>query len=106
MRPDVPEAEDPGPVGDHTDVVPLACLLEGLLYILLDIPAGLGDPRGVPDGEVLEAPDGTLWHHLDLPPVERMVGRGDLAPLGGLGEEIFFINCHMSISPLINGEYV
>src|SRR5439155_4028702 len=52
--------------------------LPDLRGVRLDLEARLRDPRGVPDREILVAPDRDLRHDLDLALVERVVFRGQL----------------------------
>ena len=52
QRADVAEPEHGGAVGDDGDEVPLRRVLVGVLGILLDLEAGLGDAGGVGEREI------------------------------------------------------
>src|SRR5207245_7731802 len=76
LGPDVAEAQDARPVRYDGDLIPLVRQGPHLARVRGDVEAGLRDPRGVPDREVVEAADGHPRDDLDLALVERVVLRG------------------------------
>ena len=85
---DVAHAQHAGAVGDDRDRVPLVGVLVGLLGVGLDLEAGLGDARRVPDGEVLKVAHAALERGLDLAAIERVELDGVVHGLVGLGLEL------------------
>src|SRR3989441_471506 len=76
LGPDVAEAQDARPVRYDGDLIPLVRQGPHLARVRGDVEAGLRDPRGVPDREVVEAADGHPRDDLDLALVVRVVLRG------------------------------
>ena len=85
---DVAHAEHARAVGDDGHRVPLVGVLVDLLGVVLDVEAGLGDARRVPDGEVLEVAHAALERGLDLAAVERVELHGVFHGLVRLGLEL------------------
>ena len=85
---DVAHAQHAGAVGDDRHRVPLVGVLVGLLGVGLDLEAGLGDARRVPDGEVLEVAHAALERGLDLAAVEGVELDGVFHGLVRLGLEL------------------
>src|SRR5881296_3729808 len=73
---DVPEAEDACAVRDDGDLIPLVRQGPNLARVRGNIEAGLRDPWGVPDCEIVEAAHRNAWHDLDLSLIVRVVLRG------------------------------
>ncbi len=90
---DVAHAQHARAVGDHRDGVPLVGVLVGLLGVGLDLEAGLGDARRVPDGEVLKVAHAALERGLDLAAVEGVQLDGVFHGLVGLGLEL--LDCRL-----------
>src|SRR6267378_2045644 len=72
LRSDVPQAENPRAVRHDRNLVPLVRQGPHFLGVRLDLQAGLGDSRRIPDREVVERPDRNARHDLDLPLVVGM----------------------------------
>ena len=54
LRTDIPQSQNPGSVGNHGHHVAFVGMLEDLLRVGLDVPAGCGHARGIPDGKIVE----------------------------------------------------
>jgi len=87
LRPDIPQAKHPGPIGDDRDAVGLVGVFIDQLGLTLNGLAGRGDARRVPDREIGQPADGTLRHHLHLPLVKRMQAHGVLGRALGPGQQ-------------------
>ena len=85
---DVAHAQHARAVGDDRHRVPLVGVLVGLLGVVLDLEAGLGDARRVPDGEVLKVAHAALEGGLDLAAVEGVELDGVFHGLVRLGFEL------------------
>ena len=72
-RPDVAEAEHRGAVGDDGDEVAAGRVLVGVLGVLLDLEAGLGDAGRVGEGEVALVVERLGGDDCDLPGPPRGV---------------------------------
>ena len=77
---DVAEAEHGGPVRDHRHQVPARGVVEGPPRILVDFPAGLGDPGTVGERQVALGLGGFRGPDLDLSgPAGQVVVEGILS---------------------------
>ena len=83
LRADVAQAEHGGAVGDDGHEVAAAGVGVGVVHVLVDLHAGLGDARRVGHGELLGGGDGGAAHDLDLAlPLLVLVQRVLLGVLG------------------------